>query len=144
MQEKDKFALIGASSVTLKEFETREKAKVEGSSLRMARSRSPQVARGWGHAVDQCGYPARAAGVAAAEQMPEAELKQLLENYEDFGCAYQDWGRMSPGVAPPILSKALRRRRRPLPQGQALGLRAQDPQAPGPSLRRQDPDSRPM
>jgi hypothetical protein len=45
MQEKEKFALIGASQVTLKEFEVREKAKVEGSSLRMARSRSPQVVR---------------------------------------------------------------------------------------------------
>jgi len=45
MQEKDKFALIGASQVTLKEFESREKAKVEGSSLRMARSKSPQAAR---------------------------------------------------------------------------------------------------
>merc|ERR1719169_238688 len=45
MQEKEKFALIGGSQVTLKEFESREKAKVEGSSLRMARSRSPQVVR---------------------------------------------------------------------------------------------------
>ena len=46
MQEKEKFAMIGASSVTLKEFESREKAKVEGSSLRMARSKSPQVRAG--------------------------------------------------------------------------------------------------
>jgi len=45
MQEKEKFALIGGSQVTLKEFEVREKAKVEGSSLRMARSKSPQAAR---------------------------------------------------------------------------------------------------
>jgi len=45
MQEKEKFALIGASQVTLKEFEAREKSKVEGSSLRMARSRSPQASR---------------------------------------------------------------------------------------------------
>merc|ERR1719440_1988460 len=45
MQEKEKFAMIGASSVTLKEFESKEKAKVAGSSLRMARSKSPQVAR---------------------------------------------------------------------------------------------------
>merc|ERR1719159_1931342 len=45
MQEKEKFALIGGSQVTLKEFEGREKAKVEGSSLRMARSKSPQAAR---------------------------------------------------------------------------------------------------
>merc|ERR1719324_1519315 len=45
MQEKEKFAMIGASSVTLKEFESQEKAKVEGSSLRMARAKSPQVAR---------------------------------------------------------------------------------------------------
>merc|ERR1719247_2379668 len=29
MQEKEKFAMIGASSVTLKEFESREKAKME-------------------------------------------------------------------------------------------------------------------
>ena len=46
MQEKEKFAMIGASSVTLKEFESQEKAKVEGSSLRMARSKSPQVSAG--------------------------------------------------------------------------------------------------
>ena len=45
MQEKEKFAMIGASSVTLKEFESREKAKVEGSSLRMARSKSPAQVR---------------------------------------------------------------------------------------------------
>merc|ERR1719359_730981 len=45
MQEKEKFALIGGSSVTLKEFESREKAKMDGSSLRMARSKSPQAAR---------------------------------------------------------------------------------------------------
>merc|ERR1719169_196646 len=45
MQEKEKFALVGASQVTLKEFEAREKSKVAGSSLRMARSKSPQVAR---------------------------------------------------------------------------------------------------
>ena len=46
MQEKEKFAMIGASSVTLKEFESQEKAKVEGSSLRMARAKSPQVSAG--------------------------------------------------------------------------------------------------
>ncbi len=46
MQEKEKFAMIGASSVTLKEFESKEKAKVAGSSLRMARSKSPQVRAG--------------------------------------------------------------------------------------------------
>jgi len=45
MQEKDRFALIGSGMVTLKEFEAREKAKVEGSSLRTARSKSPAVAR---------------------------------------------------------------------------------------------------
>ena len=52
MQEKEKFAMIGASSVTLKEFESKEKAKVAGSSLRMARSKSPQVrAGGWERSV---------------------------------------------------------------------------------------------
>jgi len=45
MQEKEKFALIGASSVTLKEFEAREKAAHQGSSLRAARSKSPAAAR---------------------------------------------------------------------------------------------------
>merc|ERR1740127_309937 len=42
---KTKFALVGNNMVTLKEFEKQEKAKVEGSALRMARSRSPQTAR---------------------------------------------------------------------------------------------------
>jgi 2'-5'-oligoadenylate synthetase/2'-5'-oligoadenylate synthase-like protein len=45
MREKAKFALVGNNMVTLKEFEKAEKAKVEGSALRMARSRSPQTAR---------------------------------------------------------------------------------------------------
>jgi len=45
MQEKERFALIGSGMVTLKEFEGVEKAKVEGSSLRAARSKSPAVAR---------------------------------------------------------------------------------------------------
>merc|ERR1719158_2704684 len=45
LQEKDKFALIGASSVTLKEFEQQEKKAHEGSSLRSARSKSPAAAR---------------------------------------------------------------------------------------------------
>merc|ERR1719299_197429 len=45
MREKTKFALVGNNMVTLKEFEKAEKAKVEGSALRMARSRSPQTAR---------------------------------------------------------------------------------------------------
>merc|ERR1719181_2200069 len=45
MREKTKFALVGNNMVTLKEFEKQEKAKVEGSALRMARSRSPQAAR---------------------------------------------------------------------------------------------------
>merc|ERR1719160_1840102 len=44
MKEKAKFALVGNNMVTLKEFEKKEKAKVEGSALRMARSRSPQPA----------------------------------------------------------------------------------------------------
>merc|ERR1740117_982903 len=42
-QESERFALIGNGMVTLKEFEAREKAKVEGSSLRAARSKSPAV-----------------------------------------------------------------------------------------------------
>merc|ERR1719399_2200403 len=45
MREKTKFALVGNNMVTLKEFEKQEKAKVEGSALRMARSRSPQASR---------------------------------------------------------------------------------------------------
>jgi len=50
MKEKTKFALVGNNMVTLKEFEKQEKAKhekakVEGSALRMARSRSPQTSR---------------------------------------------------------------------------------------------------
>merc|ERR1719214_81484 len=45
MREKTKFALVGNNMVTLKECEKQEKAKVEGSALRMARSRSPQTAR---------------------------------------------------------------------------------------------------
>merc|ERR1719311_1391597 len=48
MKEKTKFALVGNNMVTLKEFEKKakqEKAKVEGSALRMARSRSPQTSR---------------------------------------------------------------------------------------------------
>merc|ERR1719163_1313566 len=45
MREKSKFALVGNNMVTLKEFEKQEKAKAEGSGLRMARSRSPQTAR---------------------------------------------------------------------------------------------------
>merc|ERR1719305_1738784 len=45
MREKTKFSLVGNNMVTLKEFEKQEKAKVEGSALRMARSRSPQAAR---------------------------------------------------------------------------------------------------
>jgi len=45
LQEKNTFALIGASSVTLKEFEAREKAAHQGSSLRAARSKSPAAAR---------------------------------------------------------------------------------------------------
>merc|ERR1719298_49282 len=45
MREKTKFALVGNNMVTLKEFEKQEKAKAEGSALRMARSRSPQAAR---------------------------------------------------------------------------------------------------
>ena len=54
MQEKEKFAMIGASSVTLKEFESKEKAKVAGSSLRMARSKSPQVQAGGMGAECRC------------------------------------------------------------------------------------------
>merc|ERR1719182_1264483 len=45
MREKTKCALVGNNMVTLKEFEKQEKAKVEGSALRMARSRSPQTSR---------------------------------------------------------------------------------------------------
>merc|ERR1719281_1573493 len=45
MREKTKFALVGNNMVTLKEFEKQEKAKAEGSALRMARSRSPQALR---------------------------------------------------------------------------------------------------
>jgi len=73
MQEKEKFAMIGASSVTLKEFESSEKAKVEGSSLRMARSKSPQVAR-----PQRQGAPARPVQPPKIEQ--NDEMYQELHN----------------------------------------------------------------
>merc|ERR1719502_1597866 len=74
MQEKEKFALIGASSVTLKEFESREKAKVDGSSLRMARSRSPQTAR------PQRQSPPRSRPVQTPKIEQNDEMYQELHN----------------------------------------------------------------
>merc|ERR1719371_72484 len=78
MQEKEKFAMIGASSVTLKEFESREKAKVEGSSLRMARSKSPaQVAR-----PQRQGTPTRERPASRPVQPPKIE--QNDEMYQEL------------------------------------------------------------
>merc|ERR1719248_282750 len=77
MQEKEKFAMIGASSVTLKEFESREKAKVEGSSLRMARSKSPQVAR-----PQRQGTPTRERAASRPVQPPKIE--QNDEMYQEL------------------------------------------------------------
>merc|ERR1719169_358522 len=74
MQEKTKFALIGASSVTLKEFESREKAKVDGSSLRMARSKSPQASR------PQRQSPARTRPVQTPKIEQNDEMYQELHN----------------------------------------------------------------
>jgi len=75
MQEKEKFAMIGASSVTLKEFESQEKAKVEGSSLRMARSKSPQVAR-----PQRQGTPTRSRPVQPPKIEQNDEMYQELHN----------------------------------------------------------------
>jgi hypothetical protein len=80
MQEKAKFALVG-SMVTLKENEAKEKAKAAGSSLRMARSRSPQTAR------QESGpryEPPRRAAQSPARARPQT---QKLEQNEDL---YQD------------------------------------------------------
>merc|ERR1719161_496550 len=77
MQEKEKFAMIGASSVTLKEFESKEKAKVEGSSLRMARSKSPQVAR-----PQRQGTPTRQIAPSRPAQLPKIE--QNDEMYQEL------------------------------------------------------------
>merc|ERR1719298_97153 len=77
MQEKEKFAMIGASSVTLKEFESKEKAKVEGSSLRMARSKSPQVAR-----PQRQGTPTRQSAPSRPAQLPKIE--QNDEMYQEL------------------------------------------------------------
>merc|ERR1719262_1460353 len=80
MQEKAKFALVG-SMVTLKENEAKEKAKVAGSSLRMARSRSPQTAR-------QESAPRYEPPRRAAQSPPRARPQtQQLEQNEDL---YQD------------------------------------------------------
>merc|ERR1719182_225518 len=74
MQEKEKFAMIGASSVTLKEFESQEKAKVEGSSLRMARAKSPQVAR-----PQRQGTPTRSRPVQPPKIEQNDEMYQELQ-----------------------------------------------------------------
>lgn len=79
MQEKDKFALVGGSQVTLKEFESREKAKVEGSSLRMARSRSPQVAR-----PPRSSPPARPGAQSPPRSRPAAPSPQIEQNDEMY------------------------------------------------------------
>jgi len=80
MKEKTKFALVG-SMVTLKENEAKEKAKVAGSSMRMARSRSPQTAR-------QEAGPRYEPPRRAAQSPPRARPQtQQLEQSEDL---YQD------------------------------------------------------
>merc|ERR1719450_85746 len=79
-QEKTKFALVG-SMVTLKENEAQAKAKVAGSSLRMARSRSPQQMR-------QEAGPRYEPPRRAAQSPPRAHPQtQQLEQNEDL---YQD------------------------------------------------------
>jgi hypothetical protein len=80
MQEKAKFALVG-SMVTLKENEAKEKAKAAGSSLRMARSRSPQTAR---QETGPRYEPPRRAAQSPARARPQT---QKLEQNEDL---YQD------------------------------------------------------
>merc|ERR1719353_1451148 len=67
--------MIGASSVTLKEFESQEKAKVEGSSLRMARAKSPQVAR-----PQRQGTPTRSRPVQPPKIEQNDEMYQELHN----------------------------------------------------------------
>merc|ERR1719169_407673 len=66
LQEKNTFALIGASSVTLKEFEAQDKKAHEGSSLRAARSKSPAAARTQARSP----APARAAQSRPAQTPP--------------------------------------------------------------------------
>jgi len=76
VQEKDKFALVGASSVTLKEFASQEKAKVAGSSMRAARSKSPQVAR------PQRNVEALRSAQSPPRSRPAPETKKLEQNDE--------------------------------------------------------------
>jgi len=83
VQEKAKFALVGASSVTLKEFEVQEKAKVAGSSMRAARSKSPQVVRPQRQieALRSAQSPPRSRPAAAAPKIEQNdELYQELHN----------------------------------------------------------------
>jgi len=78
LQEKDKFALIGASSVTLKEFEAQEKKAHEGSSLRAARSKSPAAARTQARSP----APTRAAQTRPAQTPPRSRPAQIETNDE--------------------------------------------------------------
>merc|ERR1719159_381951 len=78
MQEKEKFALIGASQVTLKEFESREKAKIEGSSLRMARSKSPQMSRPQRQTPPRSRPGAQSPGPRSRPQPPQIEQNDEL------------------------------------------------------------------
>merc|ERR1719424_2087582 len=81
MQEKAKFALVG-SMVTLKENEAKEKAKVAGSSLRMARSKSPQTARQ--EAGPRYEPPRRAAHSPARARPQTQQLEQNEDLYQDL------------------------------------------------------------
>jgi len=74
-QESERFALIGNGMVTLKEFEAREKAKVEGSSLRAARSKSPAV---------QQRPQSRAALPAKRLQSPARPQTQAIEQNDEL------------------------------------------------------------
>jgi hypothetical protein len=81
MQEKTKFALVG-SMVTLKENEAKEKAKVAGSSMRMARSRSPQQMRQ--EAGPRYEPPRRAAQSPARARPQTQQLEQNEDLYQDL------------------------------------------------------------
>ena len=76
--ELSRFALIGASSVTLKEFEAQEKKAHEGSSLRAARSKSPAAARTQARSP----APTRAAQTRPAQTPPRSRPAQIETNDE--------------------------------------------------------------
>jgi len=78
-QEKEKFAMIGDGMVTLKEFETREAAKVSASTARVARSRSPGFVRSASPQVER----SRARSQERARK-PVALSQQKAQNEEMY------------------------------------------------------------